>query len=111
MQSFAGWVPADGFGNSSCKVVLVKGLKSFFFFYLLMQLRKVLRRLVFNAAAYGYYICRALYGTYAASDAPIRIYLWFIVNHFYRIHRANLGAGTTADAFVQFGFANKIDRH
>ena len=29
-----------------------------------------------------------------------RIYLWLIVNHFDRIHRAYLGAGTTADAFI-----------
>ncbi len=76
-----------------------------------MQLGKVLRGLIFKAAAYGYDTGRALNGAYATSDAPIRIYLRFIVNHFYSINRANIGAGTTTDAFRQLGFTYEIDRH
>jgi hypothetical protein len=82
-----------------------------FFFYLLMQLGKVLRGLVFKAAAYGYYTCGALNSAYTTSDAPIRIYLRFIFNHFYSIYRANIGAGTAADAFLQLGFTDEIDGH
>ena len=76
-----------------------------------MQLGKVFRGLIFKAAAYGYNICRALNGADATSDAPIRIHLWFIFNHFYGIHRANIGAGTAADTFRQLGFTDKIDGH
>ena len=90
----AGLKPIDAYE------VVFKGLEPFFFFYLPVQLRKVLRCLVFNAAGYGYHFCRALHRTYAASDAPIQIDLRLIVNHFYRIHRANVGAGPAADAFT-----------
>ena len=86
-------------------------LKSLFGFYLLVELFEVLRPSIFRATFNGYNICRALNRTYAAADAPILIHLGFIFNHFYRIYRTNVGAGPATDAFVQFGFANKIDRH
>jgi hypothetical protein len=86
-------------------------LESLSLFYQLMQLSKIFRSVVFKAAAYGYNTCRALNSAYATSDAPIWIDLRFIVNHFYGLHRADIGAGATADAFRQLGFTDEIDRH
>ena len=76
-----------------------------------MKLSKVLRSFIFKAALDGYNPRRALKGTHAAANAPILIHPGFIFNHFYSIYRTNIGASPAADAFVQFGFANKIDRH
>ena len=76
-----------------------------------MELCKVLWPLIFKATPDGYNIRRALNGAYAAANTPILIDPGFIFNHFYRIYRTNFGAGATPNAFVQFGFANKIDRH
>ena len=89
----------------------MKDLEPFFLFYLLMKLSEVLRSLVFNAAADGYNPRRALNSTHAAADAPILIDPGFIFNHFDSIYRANISTGPTADAFTQFGFTNKINRH
>ena len=88
-----------------------KGLQALFGFYLLMKFFEVLWSLIFKAALDGYNFRRALNRTYAAADAPILIHLGFIFNHFYRIYRTNIGASPAADAFIQFGFADKIDCH
>ena len=85
--------------------------KPFLIFYLPVQLNKILRPFIFNTALDGYNPRRTVDGTHAAADAPVRIHPGFIVKHLYRIYRTDIGAGPAANAFVQFGFANKIDRH
>ncbi len=86
-------------------------LKASFLLDSLMQFGKVLRALVFSTAADGNNARRALDSAHAAAYAPIKVHPGLIFYHFDRIHRAYLGTGPAADAFVQLSFTNKIDGH
>jgi hypothetical protein len=57
----------------------------FFFFYLSMQLGKILRTMILESAGDRDNASRALNGAHTAADAPIMIYPGFIFNHFYSL--------------------------
>jgi hypothetical protein len=88
-----------------------KTSKAFLSFDALMQIIKGFRCWISNAPLDGNNFRRAGYGTHAAADAPVCINPGSFINHFDRINRADFGTISTTDAFIKFGFTNKIYRH
>jgi hypothetical protein len=87
------------------------GLQPALLFYLPVQIRKGFGSLIGQATIDGNNLSRTGNRTHPAANAPILIHLGFILDHFNGIDRADIGTGAAANAFRQFGFADKIDGH